>query len=277
MSFDSLGIHIGPLYVRFYGIILVSGAMVGGYLAVLEARRLGEDSEHVWDALVWLLLGGIVGARIYHVFTPSPSMMPPGTPNPYFSNPVAIFQIWNGGLGMPGAVVGGAIALWAYTRQKDLRFMIWADIASPGLLLAQSIGRWGNYVNQELYGKPSTLPWAIFIEPQYRLQEYIEFETYHPLFLYESILNLLGCALLLRISHRWAKKLRPGDVFLAYLVTYPTIRFFMEFLRLDSSRLGSVNANQTLSALVFAVATTILLLRKRSKSRGTPELRRTRD
>ena len=268
MHIDSLGIHIGQVYVRFYGIILVSGALAGGYLAAAEARRRGVNADHVWDQLVWLLLGGIVGARLYHVFTPSPSMMPPGTPNPYLSNPIAIFQIWNGGLGMPGAVAGGSFALWLYTRKKHLRFMLWADIACPGLLLAQSIGRWGNYVNQELYGKPSTLPWAIYIEPQYRLKEYVSFETYHPLFLYESILNLLGCLLLLWIGRRWSERIRTGNIFIAYLITYPAIRFFMEYIRLDSSQLAGLNANQNLAALVAVAATATLLLRQRRQAKS---------
>lgn len=265
MYFDSLGIHIGPLYLRFYGIILVTGAMAGGWLAAVEARRRGQQPEHVWDALVWLLIAGIAGARLYHVLTPSPSMMPPGTPNPYFSNPVAAFQIWNGGLGIPGGVAGGTFALWLYTRRKGLRFMEWTDIAAPGLLLAQSVGRWGNYINQELYGSPTNLPWAIFIEPQYRLVEYIDYDTYHPLFLYESILNFLGCLLLLWIARRAADHIRIGDVFLAYLVAYPTIRFFLEFIRLDYSRLANSNVNQSLSVVVAVTAATLLWIRHRHR------------
>ena len=178
MAIDSLGVQIGGLYIRYYGLIIVTGAIAAGYLAAHEAKRRKLDPNFVWDALMWTLLGGILGARLYHVITPPPSMMPPGTPNPYFSNPVAAFQIWNGGLGIPGGVAGGTFALWLFTRRKGLRFMEWTDIAAPGLLLAQSIGRWGNYINQELYGSPTNLPWAIFIEPQYRLVEYIDYDTY---------------------------------------------------------------------------------------------------
>ncbi len=111
MAIDSLGIHLGGLYIRFYGLIIVTGAMAAGYLSAYEARRRHLDPAFVWDALIWTLLGGIVGARLYHVLTPPPSMMPPGTHNPYLQNPAAVLQIWKGGLGIPGGVTGGAFAL----------------------------------------------------------------------------------------------------------------------------------------------------------------------
>lgn len=266
MSVDSLGIHLGPLYLRYYGVILVTGALLGGYIASLEARRRGLNPNFVWDGLIWALVGGVIGARLYHVFTPPPSMVESGfTTHTYLQDPVKILQVWNGGLGIPGGVVGGAIGLWLYSRRAKLHFPTWLDVAAPAVPLAQAIGRWGNFVNQELYGRPSNLPWAVFIEPPYRLPAYASVETYHPLFLYESLLNLLAALALLWIGRRYADRLRSGDLFLLYLVFYPAIRFALEFLRLDSSQLGNLNVNQTLSALSAIVVTVVLMIRHRRR------------
>ncbi len=261
MAIDSLGIHIGELYIRYYGLIIMTGAMAAGYLSAHEARHRQLDPAFVWDALMWTLLGGIAGARLYHVVTPPPSMMPYGTPNPYFQNPVAILQIWRGGLGIPGGVVGGALALWMFSRKRRHRFAIWADVAVPGLLLAQAIGRWGNYVNQELYGLPTNLPWAIYIAPENRVAAYAQHETFHPLFLYESSLNFLGCLFLLWAARRYALHLRDGELTLIYFIIYPAIRFSLEFLRVDSSQIAGLNANQSLMAVVTILAVTTLVIR----------------
>ena len=278
---DALGINfIGPfnlilivlpeIYLRYYGVIIVSGAMIGAYVASLEARRKGLNPDYVWDGLIWALVGGIVGARLYHVFTPPPSMVDQGfTTAAYFADPIKILQVWNGGLGIPGGIAGGALGLWLYTRYAKLDFLIWADLAAPAVALAQAIGRWGNFINQELYGKPTDLPWAIYIEPQYRLPSYTEFERFHPMFLYESILNLLACLALLWIARRFADRLKPGDMILCYLVMYPAIRFFMEFLRLDSSEFGNLNINQMLSIVVAVVSGVALMLRHRHQRRAS--------
>ena len=168
----------------------------------------------------------------------------------YLTHPLAAIAIWRGGLGIPGAVAGGALALYIYSKVRGFSFMLWADIIAPGLALAQAIGRWGNFVNQEVYGSPSNLPWAITIDPQHRLPEFKDVATYHPLFLYESIFNILNMAFLLWLNRKMAHKLKEGDVFLSYLVTYPIFRFLMEFLRLDNSFVGGVNANQTLMLVI---------------------------
>jgi len=268
MSIDSLGIHLGPLYLRFYGLILVSGAMIAGYLASVEARRKGHDPNHVWDGLIWALIGGIVGARLYHVFTPPPSMIALGiTTEAYFKDPIKILEVWNGGLGIPGGIIGGVIGLWLYTYRAKLDFLTWVDIAAPALPLAQAIGRWGNFVNQELYGKPSDLPWAIYIAPPYRLPAYTDAERFHPTFFYESVLTFLICLALLHVARRYADRIKPGDLFLIYLVLYPTVRFFIEFLRLDSSGFGNLNINQTLSALVALACVVVLAVRNRRQRR----------
>lgn len=266
------GFNIGPIPIRFYGIIIMLGAVAAAFLAERLARRKGMNSEVVWDVFVWVLIGGIIGARIWHILTPPPSMEAIGlTTEYYLTHPLDAIAIWNGGLGIPGAVIGGAIALYAYTRRHKMSFAVWADIAAPAVALGQAIGRWGNYFNQELYGAPSDLPWAIQIDPQYRLPEFANEDTYHPTFLYESIWNLLNLFLLLWISRRFKDRLKPGDVFLIYLIVYPVGRFFLEFLRLDSSEVLGINANQTLMAIVALCSTGFLLWRHLRGSTATSE------
>ena len=256
------GIQIGPIMIRYYALIILAGAMVAAWLATQEAKRRGKDPEMVWDMLPWLLIGGIIGARLWHVLTPSSSNAAMGlTTQYYFQNPLEILKIWKGGLGIFGGIIGGAIALAIYCRAQKQNFFEWTDIIAPGLLIAQAIGRWGNFVNQEVYGPPSDLPWAIYIDPAHRLPGFETVERYHPLFLYESLLTLLGGLLLLYIARKYKDKLFTGDLFLMYLVYYPFIRFGLEFIRLDPSAVGTININQTVMLIVGILALLILVLR----------------
>jgi len=244
----------------------MSGALAGAVLADREAKRRGLDSEMVWDALIWILIGGIVGARLWHILTPPPSMVAQGiTTEWYLRHPLDMLNTRMGGLGIPGAIIGGFFALYFYTRRRKTNFAIWADIAAPALALGQAIGRWGNFVNQEVYGAPSNLPWAITIDPQFRLPEYADISTYHPLFLYESLWNLANLALLLWLGRKHAGWLKPGDLIIVYLVVYPLGRFLLEFLRLDSAMVAGINANQSVSLVVAIAAGVLLFLRHRPK------------
>jgi len=255
------GFPVGPLFIRFYGIILMLGALVGAWLATREAKRRGHEPEIVWDLLTYLLIGGIIGARIWHILTPPPSSGI--TASWYLTHPLDALAIWKGGLGIPGAIIGGAIVLYFYTRRHKLSFAEWADIAAPSLALGQAIGRWGNFFNQELYGAPTNLPWKIFIDPAHRLAGYQDVEYYHPLFLYESGWNLGNMFLLLWISRRFADRLKDGDIFLIYLIIYPVGRFLLDFLRLDASMVSGFNINQAVMAVVAVCAGVALYLRHR--------------
>ncbi len=254
--------NIGPLTIRFYAIIIITGAILGSWLAARLAKRAGRDPEIILDMLPWLLIGGIIGARLWHVFTPSASNQAMGvTTENYLRNPIEILKIWKGGLGIAGGVIGGALTLMIYCRSKKLNFLEWVDYIAPGLLIGQAVGRWGNFVNQEVYGGPSNLPWAITIDPPYRIQGFEQVAKYHPLFLYESILTLLSAGLLLLINRKWRKKLFTGDLFFLYLVLYPTFRFFLEFMRLDPSPVAGININQTSMLVVLIIAVVLLVLR----------------
>jgi len=259
------GFYIGKLYIYFYGIILMVGALAGGWVASREAKRRGHDPDIVWDALIWALIGGIIGARLWHIFTPTQSLVDQGiTTSWYLTHPLDAINIRRGGLGIPGAVIGGAFALYLFSRRRKISFLALADISAPGLALGQAIGRWGNFVNQEVYGAPANLPWAVHIDPQYRLPEFANVETYQPLFLYESIWNLINMGLLLWLGRRYHNRLKTGDIFLAYLVVYPVGRFFLEFLRLDTSMVGGINANQIFMAIVAICAGVMLYLRHKN-------------
>jgi phosphatidylglycerol---prolipoprotein diacylglyceryl transferase len=256
------GIHIGPLTIHFYGIIIMIGVLAATVLAEREANRRGQDGKLVWDLLVWVLIAGIIGARIWHILTPMPDLVARGvTPLYYLTHPLDAIAIWNGGLGIPGAVIGGVLALFLFARRQHLPFRTWLDLLSPSLALGQAIGRWGNFFNQELYGAPTNLPWAIYIDPQHRFPGYDNVAYYHPLFLYESLWNLGNMALLLWLSHRFQRQLRPGDVFLVYLVVYPVGRFLLEFLRMDASQVAGVNANQVVMGVTAVLAGLVLIFR----------------
>ncbi len=262
------GFPVGPLYIRFYGIILMLGALAGGWLASVEVKRRGQDPEMVWDLLVYLIIGGVIGARLWHVLTPPPSSIAQGfTTQYYLTHPLDAMSIWKGGLGIPGAIMGGLVALFLYGRHnRAISFLEWADIGAPSLALGQAIGRWGNFFNQELYGAPTDLPWKIYIDPVHRLAGFEQVSYYHPLFAYESILNLANMLLLLWIMREDSHKLKRGDVFNIYLIVYPVVRFGLDFLRLDASRLFSVDINQTLSAVIAVVAVVVLLWRHRQSA-----------
>ena len=264
MEITREGIQIGLLFIHFYGIIIMSGVVLASILAYREAKRNGHDPELVWDLLIWLIIGGVIGARLWHVLTPTQSAIESGlTTWYYFTHPLDAIAVWKGGLGLVGGVIGGAIAMYFFTRKHKLSFPEWVDIAAPSLALGQAVGRWGNFVNQELYGAPTNLPWAISIEPHKRVSGFAEFATYHPLFLYESLWNLANMAILLWVSRRFGEQLKPGDVFLTYLVIYPVGRFLLDFLRLDTSMLGGINANQSFLAIVAVLAAAALVWRHR--------------
>jgi phosphatidylglycerol:prolipoprotein diacylglycerol transferase len=267
-----MGIQIGSITIYYYGIIIMLGALAAAGLAAYLARQKGQSSDIVWDGLVWVLIGGILGARLWHILTPPASMVEAGyTTMYYLTHPLDAINIRAGGLGIPGAVIGGLVALFIFVRRRKLNFTFWLDVVAPALALGQAIGRWGNFFNQELYGSPSTLPWAIQINPENRLPGYEDQATYHPLFLYESLWNFGIVGLLLWLGRKYDQRLIDGDLFLVYLITYPLGRFLLEFLRLDPSQVGGININQTVMLVVALAAAFVLILRHRKKDRTETE------
>lgn len=262
IEFTSKYVSINGFNIYYYGLILAFGALAGILLAAREARRKGLDEVFLYDALPWVIFGGIAGARLWHIFTPPPSMVALGiTTEFYLTHPLDALNIRAGGLGIPGAVIGGFLLFYWYAWREDKVIAPWLDVFAPAIPLGQAIGRWGNFVNQELYGAPTNLPWGIFISPENRLAGFQDQAYYHPIFLYESLWNLASVFVLLWIGRRFAKSLKDGDLFLMYLISYPLIRFLLDFLRLDASELAGVNANQTFMLVVMAAAGIFLWVR----------------
>ena len=256
---DPIAFQIGPIPIHWYGILIVTGILAAAYLSTYTAKLYGENPEIVWDALVWCVLLGVVGARLYHVVTVPPSM---GVDRwYYFRNPLEIFATWKGGLGIYGAVAGGALGLYIVIRRAKRSMWRWMDITVPGLVLAQAIGRWGNFVNQELYGLPTDLPWGIYIEPVFRVRGYEMFERFHPTFFYESMWNLATCLVLLYLAWRYRDKLIPGVATCIYFISYSTIRFLLDFIRLDSPMAGSLTIAQVVAIFVVLAAAVAIVWR----------------
>lgn len=267
VEFTSKSIIVFGFEVFYYGIILMTGAMAGILLASREAKRRQMDVDFLYDAVPWILFGGIVGARLWHIFTPPPSMVAQGiTTRYYLTHPLEALNVRAGGLGIFGAVLGGSFSLYWYAHRKGQNLITWLDVFAPAIPLGQAIGRWGNFINQELYGAPTDLPWGITISPENRLPEYAQIERYHPIFFYESIWNLASVFLLLWVARKYADRLKVGDLFLLYLVSYPVIRFLLDFIRLDASEVGGINANQTVMAVIAIGAVITLVLRHRNRS-----------
>ncbi len=267
-------VQIGPFQIHWYGVFIVCGVLVAAWLATIEARRRRENPDHVWNLLIWVLVLGIIGARLYHVFsTPADSTINFAY---YRQHPIEIIDFWHGGLrglGIYGAVIGGVLGVVLYTWRHHLSLLRWLDIPAPGLLVAQAFGRMGNRVNQELYGPPANLPWAFHINPQYPCQEppgspnacgnpslltpevrqWYATHGFHPTFFYEAGWNLVGFALLWILARRLQSWLRDGDVFFMYLIWYPLGRFWVEMFRPDAWRIGSLATAQWVALISMAL------------------------
>jgi len=232
----SIAFNLGPLTIRWYGILIALAFGIGSYLAYREVKRLKMDLDELLNILIITIPSSIIGARLYYVIMRWDF---------YGENPSYILKTWLGGLAIHGGIIAAALAVFFFCRLRKHNFFTWADVLAPSLALGQAIGRWGNYFNQEAYGYETTLPWAMFIDGAYR----------HPTFLYESIWNLLVFALLFILSRR---RRHTGVIFAIYLIAYSAGRFFIEMLRTDSLMIGSLRAAMVISAL-SALAGLIIL------------------
>lgn len=267
----------GPLALRWYGILLVTGMILAAWMASRYVTRKGQDGEKVWDMLVWVLIPGLIGARLYYVFIQSPRG-PEGLGH-FLANPATILEIWKGGIHIYGAFILGGLALMLFARLNNLNLPVYLDGLGIGIPLGQAVGRWANFINQELYGPPTTLPLGLRIDPEHRIPPYHdlarfpESTRFHPLFLYESVWNFIGFALIFWIARRFEGKLRPGDLFLCYLIWYPLGRFCIEFIRTDSWFFAGTpfNVVHLISAVVIIASAVALIVRHRNYQPDLPQ------
>ncbi|WP_316670925.1 prolipoprotein diacylglyceryl transferase [uncultured Propionibacterium sp.] len=242
---------MGPVTIHFYALCILAGIFLAWWLGQRRLRERGAEPGRFDSMMGWAVVSGIVGARVYHVITDHQLYFGPGR------DPADALKIWNGGLGIWGAVIGGGLAVWVWCRVHRVRFGAAADAVAPALLLAQGVGRLGNWFNQELFGRPSTLPWALEIDPAHRPSGYGQYATFHPTFAYELVWDVAGGLLLLWASGRF--RLGRGKTFTAYVAYYCLGRFFIEALRIDpANRIGGLRLNNWTSALGFALAVALL-------------------
>lgn len=243
---------LGPLPIRAYALCILAGIAVAIWWCGKRLAARGFDAEEALSIAYWAVAFGIIGGRLYHLIT---------TPQPYFGEngrPLDAFKIWNGGLGIWGAIALGAVGAWIGCRRANIPFLVYADCAVPGVALAQAFGRWGNWFNNELYGEPTTLPWALQIHQMDSSGSAVVDAAgnavvkgyYHPTFLYESLWCLVIVALLLLTERRFS--LRRGQTFALYILLYPVGRIVFELMRSDpANRILGLRVNVWVSILVF--------------------------
>ncbi len=250
--------YLGPIPIRAYALCIIVGIVVGWWLTMKRWVARGGRTETLELILSWAIPAGIVGTRVYHVITDYQLYFGPGR------DWWRMFFIWEGGLGIWGGVALGGLAAWWQAKKHGVAFSAVADAGAPGLLIAQAIGRLGNWFNQELYGRPTDLPWGLEIDAAHRMAGYENVATYHPTFLYELLWNLAACAVLLWAEKRWS--LGRGKVFALYVVLYTLGRFWIEALRIDTvNHIGAFRLNNYTSAIVFAGALAVLIWLTRNR------------
>lgn len=281
MDDTRIALQLGPLSVRWYGVLIAIGMILAIWLGAKEAKRKGLDPQLIWDGALWVIVCGLIGARLYHVIS-SPNDGSGSGMAYYLQNPLKIIAIWEGGLGIFGGIIGGLIGLLIYLRRRKAPVAPYLDALAPGVLLAQAIGRWGNFFNQELYGPPTgSTWWGVLIGPQFRVRagqydftdlgRYPPDTRFHPTFLYESIWNLIGFAVLMSAARRFGPRLKDGDVAGLYLIWYGAGRMWVELLfRPDAWTLGALPTAAWVSLGLIAAGIAILVL-NRERAGKRPE------
>ena len=252
---DPVALTIGPLPVRWYGIIMATAFLIGIALAYRRAERNNIDPNHILNMVTLIIPAAIIGARLYYVIF---------TWDAYRGDPLSALAIWHGGLAIHGGIIGGLLAGLFYVRRYHISPWITADIVAPSLILGQAIGRWGNFINQEAHGGPVTEQFINRFPDFIKHQMYIDGQYYHPAFLYESVWNL-GVFLFLYLY--WPRKKAAGEVAFLYLILYSAGRFFVESIRTDSLMLGPFRVAQLVSLVLILIGIIgIVVLRRRNST-----------
>jgi len=249
--------------LRWYGVLVMFGAIVGAWITEREIRRRGENGETIWDAMIWVLPLGIIGARLWYVLN---SIL--GGSTYYTDDPARIINIPEGGLHIFGGFLFGAVTLFFFLKQNKLDFWLFVDSIAPAVLIGQALARPANFINQELYGPPTKLPWGIPIEATHRLTQYadlgrfpVEGTRFHPTFAYEMILNIILGLMLLWVSRQFADRMKPGAIFAGWLISAGLARTFIEFFRPDQPHIGNTFVTYSMIvSFLMAVAGVVMLL-----------------
>lgn len=256
-ALNPVALSFGGLEIRWYGVIIALGILIAMTLATKESERKGLGSDFIVDMMFWVLPIGIIGARIYYVLFELPY---------YLENPGEIIQIWNGGIAIYGALIAGILTIYFYTQKKGMSFALTLDILAPAVLIAQAIGRWGNFMNQEAHGAEVTRNFLEKLQLPTLIIDQMNIDGiyYHPTFLYESLWSLIGFILILFLRRK-EKLLREGEVLLTYVMWYSFGRFFIEGMRTDSLYLFNlIRVSQLLSLILFFGAIIIWTYRRRN-------------
>ena len=252
--------HLGPLPIRAYALAVILGVVAAVWVGERRWVARGGRRGEIGDMALWAVPAGLVGARLWHVATDHDLYFGKG------GHPLGALEIWNGGLGIWGAIAGGAVGAWLYCHHHGMRLPVALDALAPGLLLAQAIGRLGNYFNQELFGRPTTLPWGLEIDLAHRPAGYEQYATFHPTFLYELLWNLAAIGVILLLDRRL--RLGHGRVFALYVMLYTLGRGWIEDLRIDPVELrdvGGLRFNVWTSIVLFVVAAAYFVLAGRRR------------
>ncbi len=244
---------IGPVRIRLYGLVAGLSLLLGYFVISRYAKKKGLDTNHIDSAFPWIVILGFLGARIYYVVFEWEH---------YRHALAGIFKIWQGGLSIYGAILGGIIGSFIYTKRAKISFVNFLDTVVLGVPLAQSLGRWGNFFNQEAFGRPTELPWRMYVEPLHRPFEYLGSQFFHPTFLYESLWDLFVFLMLVYLSRSPHKS---GYILGSYLVLYSLGRFFIEGLRLDSSFILGLRIDQIVSLVLIVIGAMLILYGERSR------------
>ncbi|MEM9272110.1 MAG: prolipoprotein diacylglyceryl transferase [Cyanobacteria bacterium P01_F01_bin.143] len=250
LAFQSPGpiiFEIGPFIIRWYGLLIASAILIGVTLSQYLAERRGVNPDLLGDLAIWLVIGAIPGARLYYVLFEWQQ---------YAQRPEDIIAIWKGGIAIHGAILGGTIATLIFSRINKISIWQLLDLVVPSLILGQAIGRWGNFFNSEAFGRPTDLPWKLYIPLSNRPSGYLNYEYFHPTFLYESLWNLGVFAIIIGLFF-WGLKnkerLKTGTLAFVYLISYSVGRFWIEGLRTDSLMLGFLRIAQVVSLSAIAI------------------------
>ncbi|WP_013320733.1 prolipoprotein diacylglyceryl transferase [Gloeothece verrucosa] len=245
--------EIGPIAVRWYGFLIASAVLIGVTLSQYLAKRRNINPDLIGDVAIWVIISAIVGARIYYVLFQW---------REYAGHPGDMIAIWKGGIAIHGAIIGGTLAAAIFSRLNKISLWQLTDVFVPSLALGQAIGRWGNFFNSEAFGRPTDLPWKLFIPPSRRPPEYLQYDYFHPTFLYESLWNLLVFAGLIYLFFwglRHRDRFKVGTLTLIYLIAYSLGRFWIEGLRTDSLMLGPLRIAQVVSLVGIMAGITGLI------------------